>query len=162
MILTPHILAGAAIGSKFKTYKWFFILIILSLASHFILDMFPHYEYSIDGLRDMGSFYFYIDVLKVVVDLFAGIAMVYLTGSQRKNSGLIISSGLIAALPDFFMFLSWHFNFWLFNFFSYLNHLFHFSVAAQASPMIGFLTEIIVTIAAIIILRKQKPDEIRA
>lgn len=48
MILTSHILIGAAIGTKFDNY---FVIFGLSLLSHFALDAIPHWEYQISSTK---------------------------------------------------------------------------------------------------------------
>ena len=42
MIITPHLLLGAAIGSKFKQWP---VIVVVSIISHFILDRIPHWDY---------------------------------------------------------------------------------------------------------------------
>ena len=42
MIITPHLILGAAIGAKVKHFGW---IIVLGLLSHLILDRIPHWDY---------------------------------------------------------------------------------------------------------------------
>lgn len=42
MIITPHLLVGAALGAKIKNIGW---LIVLVLFSHLVLDKIPHWDY---------------------------------------------------------------------------------------------------------------------
>lgn len=105
MILAPHILVGAAIGSKFASLPG---IIALSIFVHYLLDIIPHYDYNIDNIKKSESVFdkkFLQAFSKIVLDFLAGTAIVmFLTlNSQYKVN---IFAGLAAALlPDFLFFI---------------------------------------------------------
>ena len=73
MILTPHILAGAAIGANSSNFLTAFIF---GLASHFVLDALPHWDYidKIDISRPSH-------LIKIGLDFILGIIIVLLLTS---------------------------------------------------------------------------------
>ena len=108
MILTTHILAGAAIGSKVHNY-W--LVAALSIVSHFVLDFFPHNEYGINGLKNGRlNKAFTLDFLKVAVDGIVGFFVATLLFSDYQNFGYVFVGMIFAVLPDFILFLSYIFD----------------------------------------------------
>ena len=82
MILTPHILIGAAIGAHLNSWLW---VIILAVISHFLLDIIPHAEYPIK------------DTPKVIMDFSLGFLLVV-----ALNPGFLVLLGAAFAIfPDF-------------------------------------------------------------
>jgi len=106
MILTTHALVGAAIGKNVENY-W--LIAILSLASHFLLDTLRHGEY----LNRKSSFK--DTTWKVALDIFVGwsiIAFLY-WNQQWTNEVLyrVIFGTLVSMSPDLFTLLYYKFNF---------------------------------------------------
>lgn len=102
MILTPHILLGAAIASKIPNI-WGLILAFLS---HFVLDAVPHWEYSIKGVQRTKKNQFLRDALKVELDFCLGV--IIFTFIAVDLSPIRVVYGLLgiaaAAFPDGLMF----------------------------------------------------------
>ena len=48
MVITPHLLIGAAIGSKVKNTGW---IVVLAVLSNILLDKIPHWDYPPKSLR---------------------------------------------------------------------------------------------------------------
>jgi hypothetical protein len=96
MILSVHLLAGAAIGSKVKNY-W--AILVLALLSHFILDALPHWEYT--GLiPNVSGDYFMTVTVKALLDILLGVGVV---GLFLRSSRLIrpaLWGAFFALLPD--------------------------------------------------------------
>jgi len=106
MLLTPHILLGAAIGAKISNPGAIFAL---SFISHYFLDALPHYEYKIPGLKGKSpdNKKIFIDFLKLSVDLSigAGLALFFLWNSPFLTGAVL---GMLSALiPDALLFLYW-------------------------------------------------------
>ncbi len=152
MILTPHILAGAAIGSKTNKPRQIFILILLVLLSHYFLDAFPHYEYNVTALMNGLNLDFIVAALKVFIDFAAGTLFVIFFCRQRQNFYYILAGGLISLLPDAILFLSWQTNLPFLNYLAALNHEFHYSKNIPAPFFAGLITQITTLIIAVFIL----------
>ncbi len=102
MIITPHMLVGAAIGSQFNN-PW--SVFILGLFSHYLLDALPHWDYLSD-LKIFKSKH----LKKICLDFALGgfFVLILIWSSPQK---LFILIGIIAALlPDFLSLLYYNFN----------------------------------------------------
>jgi len=106
MIITPHLLIGAAIGAKIKNIGW---IIVLGLLSHLILDKIPHWDY---GSKTMKRFaesksykILFIFFLKLLIDGLTGLIIVIFIIWYRKMMKLehltpILIGMFFAILPD--------------------------------------------------------------
>src|SRR4030042_6549041 len=105
MLLPPHILFGAAIGSKIASPAAVFSL---SFIGHYLLDILPHYEYKIPGLKGKGPDKKIIsDLIKLAADLCfgGGIALLLIWSSPFRTTAII---GMLSSLlPDALLFLYW-------------------------------------------------------
>lgn len=111
MILTPHIVVGAAIASRLSGSSLPLALLLAS-TSHFFLDTLPHWEYTIDALRDRRhSKIFFRDLGKVILDLMFGFSLLIgVWALFKENTGgikIILLGGFLGALPDAVTFLGW-------------------------------------------------------
>lgn len=109
MIITPHILVGAAIGSKISSPVAIFIL---ALISHYVLDALPHFEYNISLLKDEKSKInknFFINLTKVAADLLIGLALTFWLISGKDWQFLSLIGALTAIVPDGLLFLFWRY-----------------------------------------------------
>jgi len=106
MILTTHALAGAAIGKNFSN-PW--IIIILSLIIHYIMDSFRHGEY-LNRKSTLENTWW-----KVALDLFFAMAIVgfFIIFKNPKPSETfsILLGSFFSMLPDLFTVLYWKLNF---------------------------------------------------
>ncbi len=99
MILTPHILAGAAIATNISNP---FLGLILAFLSHYFLDFIPHREYSIKNIKKRQWQKSFFDSLKIALDIFLGILIIlFLT----KKLFLAFTGSFFALLPDGFTLL---------------------------------------------------------
>ncbi len=159
MILLPHMLVGGAVGSKIDKTRWLIGLIILALASHYLLDSLPHYEYQIDALKNGLNADFAVAALKVFFDFSVGLAFLILIGRRQKNFYYILIGCLIAVLPDILIFLSWQMgNLGYLNYLVYLNHLFHYQGDTLTPHLPGIMTQIVASAVAIFVLLRVTPD----
>lgn len=98
MILTPHILVGAAIASKTANPV---LGIFFAFLSHYIIDAIPHTDYSIESLseqkRDQTALK---EFLCALTDVAFGLALVYFLTLGGKDASLLLAAGFAAALPD--------------------------------------------------------------
>lgn len=110
MLTTIHLLVGANIG-KYK--KGIFLIIILAILSHYVLDFIPHYSptevegYLDDGLnRDSTK-----DLIKKSIEPILGLALViYLIYLNKENKIPIIIGAFFAWFPDLIEFIGWQFQ----------------------------------------------------
>lgn len=94
MLLTPHVLVGAAIGNGFDHA---YIVAPLSAASHFLLDLFPHWDLRIDlETEDLDR----NDVLVIIVDLALSTSLLWLLLSQNPHWEMMLVGAVSAFLPD--------------------------------------------------------------
>lgn len=152
MILTVHILAGAAIGSRLSSPVAVFIL---ALFSHYLLDSIPHYEYEVcEGkpqifhVPKMRLRHFF----KIGTDIIVGLALVLLL-LKRSALNLMVGWGIFCALlPDGLLVLYWIFpNQKILKFIAVPHQFVHFHKKIGLK-WIGLAAEIIITIVAIFFL----------
>ncbi|MBI4812750.1 hypothetical protein HY798_04960 [Candidatus Falkowbacteria bacterium] len=116
MILIPHILLGALIGLIIPRQYW--LVFIIAFASHFLLDAIPHYEYTIQLIRDrlkerkgvlniFGGKEAFLVLGKIATDFLLGMLIVIslVWFSPAKQYALV--GALSAALPDGLLTLYW-------------------------------------------------------
>ena len=77
MIITPHLLVGAAIGAKTHNLG---LIIILGLLSHLILDKIPHWDYG-EKLEKLPHDKFFVKNLMI---LFLKIAIFHHEYNQQS------------------------------------------------------------------------------
>lgn len=100
MILTCHLLTGAAIALKIQPTP---LALILAFLSHYLLDIIPHREYSIKNIFEKRWSKSFFDFLKVFLDIaFGALLILFLS----KNQPIIYAGALFAILPDGFTFLA--------------------------------------------------------
>lgn len=94
MILSVHILAGAAVATKTQNPL---LGIFFALISHYLLDIPPHKEYSIENIKKRNWKNSYLDFLKVFLDIFSAFLIIFVI---KGNSFMPYLGGLIAIIPD--------------------------------------------------------------
>jgi len=147
MLLTPHILLGAAIGSKIANPAAVFAL---SFVSHYFLDALPHYDYDNSAAKNKK-----IDkktlilLIKMAIDICfgAGLALTFVWDSPLRTNAIV---GMLSALlPDALLFLHWqHPNSKFLKIFGVPHRACHY--LKNLSPAwLDFSTEIIVVLATL-------------
>lgn len=112
MIISPHLIVGAAIGAKTNNLG---LIIILGLLNHLILDKIPHWDYSV--FKNLEIFkknknlkYLLKPFLKMFIDGFIGLIIVFLLIVFKNisfNKLLFIGLGIFfSILPDITLVLS--------------------------------------------------------
>ena len=105
MILAVHSVVGAAIANQFSFRWWSYPLAFLS---HFLLDLIPHREYSLEGLKfGWRKKSFWLVVIKVFFDLFSGIIFIILFTKNLNNLFYVFLGAFFAVLPDGLSLISW-------------------------------------------------------
>lgn len=151
MLLTPHVLLGAAIGARISNPGAIFAL---SFAGHYLLDALPHYEYGIPGLKGKlpDNKKIFIDFLKLAADLCLGAGLaLFLTWDSPFRTGAIL--GMLSALiPDALLFLYWRYPESKFLKIFALPHRACHYLKNLSPAWLGISTEITVSIATIFYL----------
>jgi membrane-bound metal-dependent hydrolase YbcI (DUF457 family) len=152
MLLTVHLLVGAIIGVYFEKL-W--IIIILSLVSHYILDMIPHYKMKpLTGYNENGFKGIKIKELlkKSAEPLFGLILFGFIIYLNKEKAIPILIAGFFAwFFPDFINFLGWKYK-RLAGFrklVPYPGNLFYHEAK---SKIIGIVISIILSLACVAIL----------
>jgi hypothetical protein len=93
MLLTPHIVVGATIAIL---YPHPFVAMPVSFASHYILDMVPHWQETMYPYKPhLGTW------LRIPIDIGLSILLVYIiTHYFPQHAVLITVCALLAVLPD--------------------------------------------------------------
>jgi len=145
MVLTPHILAGAALGASTVNPL---VATVGAFALHFALDAIPHWDYDIRSSRKKA-------ILKVSADLaVAGVAVLFLIWHmplEQQISTLI--GGFFGVLPDGLLLLSFIFKNKYLDRFARFHNFWHWLIVPKGtkSPFIwGFGVQIVVILLAIL------------
>ena len=130
MILTSHIIVGGLAAGQTKNYL---LAALIGLATHYILDMIPHWEYptgEFDRILethelDADRLSFWSDLVKVGLDALFGFTFLIIinhylsnslkTGYSLTNSSYFLASnwpnivigGFFGMLPDILQFFYW-------------------------------------------------------
>lgn len=153
MILATHALAGAVIGKNIDNPG---LIIILSLAVHFLMDAFRHGEYvevfsKNTSLKNSGW--------KVALDLIIGFTVILLIAHFQKLETWQIKNIALGAIssvfPDFITSIYWKFR-WRFlekyyAFHSWLHKYPRFAKERQWT-LRNALNDIIISLACVVIL----------
>jgi hypothetical protein len=94
MILTCHLLVGAAVASKIPSIP---LGLTLAFLSHYLIDFIPHYEYPIKQIRDSQWLKSGFDFLKVTADFILGFGLIFLFA--KPNIWLFVAA-FLAIVPD--------------------------------------------------------------
>ncbi len=103
MVLLPHMLIGAVIGSKFDNL-W--IIFIFGIISHFLTDMLPHWDY-VEDLKQELKTKFWRLIIKLSLDFFGGLALIYFAFQSSHSLIPILVGTAGAILPDFLVFIDY-------------------------------------------------------
>lgn len=141
MLLLTHTIAGAVIGEKINNPLF---VIIIALASHFLLDWIPHWSYDVPNKFDPR------ELIKILPDIIPT-CLVYLTFIfSYPGSWKMISLGVtFAILPDFLT---------LTHYIPGLNKIFkpfnqwHGQLQVHDEKILGLLTQVVFISMLIIVL----------
>ncbi len=146
MLLTPHLLVGAAIASRINLP----LGLVLAFLSHYLLDFFPHSEYSIKNIQQKLWGKSLPEFLKIFLDISIGVFLIFIIS---KNFFLAGTGGFFAILPDGLIFLGLIFP----NKLLKLHHTFmrkiHFFKDKKISLFWEIFCQSLIIVAAIYFLR---------
>lgn len=147
MILTPHLLVGAAITSKIKFLPLAFLLAFLS---HYFLDFIPHWEYSFENIKERRWKNSFSDFLKVALDTSLGVLLIFIFS---KNWPLAVVGGFFAILADGPTFINLIFPNKLLKIFKDFHQKIHFFKNKKISLFWRIFSQVVIVLIAIFFLR---------
>ena len=147
MILTPHLLLGAAIASKIEYTP---LAIILAFLSHYLLDILPHIEYPIKNIQNKQWAKSLPDFLRVALDFFSGILIIYFFSGWQI---IILISALISILPDAFNILNLVFQNKLLKAHNNFHEKIHCLKNKKISVFWRVLSQVLIVVISVVILR---------
>jgi len=148
MLLTPHLLTGAAIATKVHSPVF---ALILAFLSHYILDLPPQTEYSVEDIKEKRWRKSVLDFSKVFLDICLGALLIFFFS---ENTFLIYAAAFLAILPDGFTLLTiiFHKNKVLKIHWQFHRKLNALSENKKISPFWGIFSQVAVIAAAIFFL----------
>lgn len=155
MVLAPHIIVGALIGSRIHS---FWIVAILGLVSHFVLDQIPHWDYLSyqdvinfkKGKKTKAILKTFIDVVVGLILLFVFICSHQLTSDQLT---LVIVGAFFSVLPDFIWGLSMIFDNKILSKYRDFNNRINYKSKKEDKPtLLELFTQIVVIAIALLLL----------
>jgi hypothetical protein len=164
MILTTHAITGATLATLTPHNP--VLAFVIGFGSHFLLDAIPHFDYPLKSIqRDKEnpfnkSIVFnkdsYKDLLKVCIDGLAGLLFTYIIFKTLNQPSLfytIFIGGIAAMLPDFlqFVYCKWKHEplITLQRFHAFM----HSDKDMRKKPFLGILTQVLVIIFFILMLK---------
>ncbi len=161
MIITPHLLVGAAIGAKVKNFGW---IIVLALLSHFVLDKIPHWDYGkkIEELprdHEFGRIVFRF-MVKTCIDGLVGLIILFFVLLQKNMIRVeyltpILVGIIVSLLPDFILAAS---KLLIYKsklaktYIEFHRKFFHSPIHIFKPTLLGLGTELLIGIIAILVL----------
>jgi len=147
MILTCHLLVGAAIANKIKFLPLAFFLAFLS---HYFLDFIPHIDYSIKSIKGKKWEKSFPAFLKVILDISLGVLLISIFS---KNQPVIFVGAFFAILSDGLNFLNLFFSNRILEIHYALHQKIHFFKNKKISFFWRIFSQILIVLTAIFFLR---------
>lgn len=158
MLLAPHILVGAAVAASTQNPL---LGLLFAFLSHFILDRIPHWEYSVEPLRNIpakGILYAAPILRRVALDITAGFVVLIVAVAISTNDISFTAwafGGFFGILPDglsFLLFIRRKNGRWgiILKAFYLLHRKMHFDKKMGLPPLhIGLSTQAIAVLLAL-------------
>ncbi len=145
MVITPHMLVGAAVGSQASSV-W--LAFCFGLLSHFLIDALPHWDYI--KRVDIGN---PSHLKKIALDFILGTLLVLILVWSEPQKIFILIAIIAALLPDFLEVAYQNFNIKLLRSFSRFHHWVHYHKILAFWQGLPF-TLIVSLIAVLLLLLK--------
>lgn len=153
MILTPHILAGAAIISQTPSLA---LGAVLAYLSHYLLDTVGHAEYEIRPLKYLKTSDFrlaMLPLLKILTELlFSFSLLVYLALKFNYPLWLVLAGGLLGAGADAITFIriTLPIKIRLLDLERRFHRFVHYDRTKKYAPIWGYATQLLVITTALL------------
>lgn len=146
MVLTPHLLVGAAIASKVESAP---LAIFISFLSHFFLDVLPHKDYCIDKIKEKKWRESLPVFLGIAADMSLGLLIIFLLS---ENTLVIYAAALAGIATDGATFIGIVLPNKLFNYYSALHIKFHYLESKEPPVISGVATQLLAVLVSSIFL----------
>lgn len=150
MLTTMHLLVGALIG-KYINNIW--LIIVLALASHYVLDMIPHTPmptpngYLKKGLKGVSKKLLLLESIEPILGILLVLFLIYL---NKERAVQMIIGGVFAFFPDIITFLVWKNQLaWLDKYLPRPSSIFY---NKAKTLFVGIVTQVIVFIVCVLLL----------
>jgi len=152
MILTPHILAGAAVATQFSNP---FVVALGAIMLHHALDFTPHWEYDITPSKK--STY-----IKIALDIFAaGAIMLFLIWDLPiGRQTALLWGGFFGVFPDGFVALNNFSRKTYFPRYTKIHEFFHFLLIPKGQKphlLLGISTQFLVVVISLLLVSGNIP-----
>ncbi|MFH1129139.1 MAG: hypothetical protein V1686_00160 [Patescibacteria group bacterium] len=155
MVLLPHIIVGAVIGSKIDSFG---LVALLAIIFHFILDQIPHWDYlTYQDAVDFKKNKKIKIILKTSIDVIAGLIVFFVCVFNHqldfRQIMLVVVGIFFSVLPDFIWGLSMIFNNKIFSKYRDFNNKINYKSQKEGRPtFLELFTQIIVIAIALLLL----------
>ena len=153
MLTTVHLLIGAVIG-KYVNNAW--VIIIISILSHYVLDFIPHYSHQgFEKFRELGFAGIDKRLILIGIEPILGLILViFLIYMNKERVFPMVLGSFFAWFPDLLTFISW----------KYLSYKYNINIFEKILPrpgnflynacntLFGIFIQIVIAIVAIIAL----------
>lgn len=159
MILSTHAIMGAAVTNLFPHQPA--LGLVAAFGSHYLLDALPHWDYSVQFLKDEAhnlgqpgrAFrpHALIDFGKISFDLLLGLFLVLglFFASDRAPFGLILAGSFVGMLPDLLLLLSSQLRWPILKWLAQIHYRVHSKIRLDGQPLLGALWQILLMVIAI-------------
>ncbi|MFH0936810.1 MAG: hypothetical protein V1808_00775 [Candidatus Daviesbacteria bacterium] len=143
MLITPHAATGAAIAVLLPNPV---ISIPLAIASHFVLDMVPHWQETLYPYKPNK-----VTWIRIPIDLSLAVVLVYLVTQFHPNIAFVIwLTAFISNIPDFDSIASLIPE--LFRSRLFKNYWdWHAKIQRETGSYLGLVSQVIITLVGLII-----------
>ncbi|MDP2638779.1 MAG: hypothetical protein Q8P06_01265 [Candidatus Azambacteria bacterium] len=138
MILASHIIISGLLGSQTGNY---FLAAVLGLASHYILDAIPHWDYLSEEFETRAHTekgfikrkQFWRELINVAFDALLGLALLFIFIRIDKNANIVpaIIGAMFGVLPDPLGLLHWITKWKFLKWNSDLQKFVHYSIHSK-------------------------------
>lgn len=159
MILTPHAIVGAVITNVLPNDPA--LGFGLAFASHYVLDILPHTEYSVSNLFDSKSktlnsvfknYKVALNILSILIDFIIAIFLCVIIFVRDRRSFLLTFAGIIGGLlPDFLQFMYYKFKGEPWLFYQKIHDKLHKLIKVKNEKFWGTFLQIVIPIFSIVI-----------
>lgn len=143
MLITPHVVLGAAIGSKIDNP---YLIAPIALGSHFLLDKIPHWQETLYPYEPTKLTY-----IRILLDIILSIGILYFLAKIIPFQANIYIGIFFSLLPDMDALAMKYRNLLKINFIK-IYYNWHVKIQNETDKFYGVITQIGIVLACIFIL----------
>lgn len=161
MLITPHAITGAVIGAEISNP---YLVVLLALASHFVLDMLPHYDIGTAHYDEKKVKFNWKDWTLLIGDGVLAVVLIWIAFNGSHGNWNILIGAVAGIFPDIlddFLRVSFTGGKLTFNFEKKIPiitqlHAFHERIHFKLKPKYwywGVLTQVLVIVGGMVLLK---------